>query len=161
MDASRLLVRLEPSLGEKVRIITALTVGVALVAASPSTQAASPQDYAVGQIWEYKTRDGDEGSLLKIQQVEDSPALKKMGPIYHISVVGFRLANAQVTPVLPHAPVSRETLDASVVRLSRAQVAFPDHAEGVRAWREAEGGVYTIPVSLIVDLLDKQTANLR
>lgn len=129
-----------------------------LVAAVLVPGAAPPQhSYAAGQIWEYKTRPGDEGSLLKIQQVEDNPAFQGKGQIYHISVIGFHLANPQVTPVLPHAPVSRQTLDASVTRLTTSSASFPDAAPGIAQWREAKGGVFTISVAQIVEILDQQT----
>ena len=119
----------------------------------------APQDrYAVGQIWEYRTRPSDEGSLLKIQRVE--PFGPKGEAIYHISVIGLRFRNPDVGDVLPHTPVCRDTLDASVTKRSDSSAIFPDPPEGIAQWRDAQGGVFTMTVAEIIDLIDQQTAGL-
>lgn len=119
---------------------------------------AAPDRYAAGQVWEYRTRAADAGSLLKIQRVE-TPAGHD-GPIYHISVIGLGLSNPAVGTELPHSPVSRETLDASVTRLSDQRPEFPDAAPGIAQWKSAQGGVFTITVAEIIQIIDDQTANL-
>jgi hypothetical protein len=133
------------------RIVTCLAGFLALTAQT------APPRYAVGQIWEYKTRPGDEGSLLKIQAIEDDPAFAKLGPVYHISVIGFHFHNPRMTPVLPHSPVSRETLDASVTRMTTNKATFPDVEAGIEEWHKARGGVFTIGVAQIVEIIDAQT----
>jgi hypothetical protein len=111
-------------------------------------------------VWEYHTRPGDDGSILKIQKIETGGPFEKLGPVYHISVIGFKLTNPAVVPVLQQAPVTRATLDASVTRLSSRTDAFPDAAEGIAAWRKAKGGVYTVSVAQIVDGTELATRNL-
>jgi len=135
-------------------------IAAAFLFASLGGQTA-PAKYSEGQVWEYKTRAGDEGSLLKIQRIEQSPGFEKYGSIYHISIVGFHLGNPAVPPVLPHAPVSRETLDASVTRLSSDKREFPPADGGIAEWRQAQGGVFTISVAEIVDIIDQQTSSLH
>jgi len=136
------------------RALRIVAAGAGLLGAS---NPAARHHYTAGQVWEYRTRPGDEGSLLKIQQVEADPPLAKRGPIYHISVIGFHLSNPQVVSILPHAPVSQQTLDASVIRLATTSAAFPDAAPGIDEWRQAKGGVFTIPVAEIIDILDQRT----
>jgi len=131
------------------RILSALA-GLILL-----TGLSEPDQYAAGQIWEYRTRPADTGSLLKIQRVEQDAIL---GPIYHVSVIGLRLRNQEMDPVLAHTPVSRETLDASVTRLSDKTSTFPDSEPGIAQWREARGGVFTIPVAEIIEIIDRQTS---
>ena len=111
--------------------------------------------YAAGQVWEYRTRPADTGSLLRIQRVEHDATL---GPIYHISVIGLRLRNRDMEPNLPHTPVSRETLDASVTRLSNKTPNFPEFEPGIAQWRADRGGVFTIPVADIIEIVDRQTS---
>lgn len=111
--------------------------------------------YSVGQVWEYRTRPSDEGSLLRIQNIEDS---SEAGPIYHISVIGVRFRQAPLSGELAHLPVSRVTLDASVTRLSGATPSFPDVTPGIAQWREARGGVFTVPLAEIVDMLERMVA---
>ena len=130
---------------------------LAVMAAVGLTGLAEPDRYAAGQVWEYHTRPGDEGSLLKIQRIETAPGDKR-GSIYHISIIRFRLSNAAMTPTLQHSPVSRETLDASVSQLGDQSAEFPDPSEGIAQWKADNGGVFTITVAEIVDLIDRQTS---
>lgn len=114
-------------------------------------QAVERPAYAAGQVWEYHTRAAEPESLLKIQQVEKDPSGT---PIYHVSVIGVRLPGG----AMPHLPVSRETLDASVTRLSSRAPAFPDPAEGISIWRENRGGVFTISIAEALDFVDQAIA---
>jgi hypothetical protein len=127
----------------------------ALAAVILLTGFSQPDRYAAGQVWEYRTRPADTGSLLRIQRVEQDATL---GPIYHISVIGLRLRNQDMDPNLPHTPVSRETLDASVTRLSNKTPNFPDFEPGIAQWRADRGGVFTIPVADIIEIIDRQTS---
>ena len=131
-------------------------LGLAMVALTALTGFQEPNRYAAGQVWEYQTRPGDEGSLLKIQRIERAPG--RRGLVYHISVIGFRLSNPDVLPVLHHSPVSRATLDASVTRLSSSTAEFPDPSEGIAVWKRNNGGVYDIPVARIIEAIERQTA---
>lgn len=119
------------------------------------TPVSSQSRYAEGQVWEYRTRPGDGGSLLKIQHIEAAPANSGLGRIYHISIVGLHIAGQGETIPLPHAPVSQTTLDASVIRLSRSSVEFPSADEGIAQWRSDRGGVFTISVAEIAAVLDR------
>ena len=131
-------------------------LGLAMVALTALTGFQEPNRYAAGQVWEYQTRPGDEGSLLKIQRIERAPGRRDL--VYHISVIGFRLSNPDVLPVLHHSPVSRATLDASVTRLSSSTAEFPDPSEGIAVWKRNNGGVYDIPVARIIEAIERQTA---
>ncbi|MFL6858379.1 MAG: hypothetical protein ACJ8DZ_05620 [Allosphingosinicella sp.] len=135
--------------------------GVAgMVAAAALLAGAAPvapkSGYAAGQVWEYRTRAGEEASRLKIQKIEALPEFARQGPVYHISIVGLHLGPGLIG-VLPHAPVSAETLDASVTRLSASRPDFPSADEGTAEWQAAKGGVFTIPVAQIVAMLDETT----
>ena len=121
----------------------------ALIAAAPERRPA----YADGQVWSYHTRLEDQSSLLKINKIEGGSG-SMVGPIYHISVVGVHLGGSATTTAIHHLPVSRETLDDSVVALTTSSAAFPDSTDGIKQWRAAHGGVFNIPVSEIVELID-------
>lgn len=112
-----------------------------------SGQSADRPAYAAGQVWEYRTRPSEPDSLLKIQQVETDPG---GNPIYHISLIGLSLRGG----VVMHAPVSKQTLDASVTRLSTRRPEFPDPSEGIAIWRADEGGVFTLTVAEIVEAIE-------
>ena len=136
-----------------------LSVAAALLAATGLSGQASSPKYVEGQVWEYRTRPQDAGSLLKVQRVEMMGAEK----VYHISVVGVHFATPGIAGILPHIPVSGETLDASVTKLSAEKRDFPTSAldEGIDEWRKAQGGVFTIPLSQIVGIIDDQTATAQ
>ncbi len=132
--------------------------GILLAAVGLSGQA-SPVKYEAGQVWEYRTRQQDAGSLLKVQRVE----MMAQKRVYHISVVGVHFSTSGIAGILPHIPVSEETLDASVTKMSATRQDFPTTAldEGIEEWRKAQGGVFTIPISQIVGIVDDQTAKTQ
>lgn len=119
--------------------------------------------YAEGQLWTFRARPGEERATLLINRVESDP---KLGEIFHISVFGVRLENPMapggVTTELPHFPVSRETLDKSCLELQGTRAPNPDYLEGYAEWRGAfdagKAGVFDIPVSGIVDIVQQAIA---
>lgn len=120
---------------------------------------AAAHTYEAGQVWQYKTRPGEEASRLYIVKVE---TLSDGQPAFHIHLDKLKLANprapGQVQTELPHAPVSAKTLDVSVVALEGSTDALPDIDEGYAAWREAydagDAGVFTLSAVEIVDLIE-------
>jgi hypothetical protein len=108
--------------------------------------------FAEGQVWEYHTRPGDKGSLLKIQKIERVPAFARYGPIFHVTIIGVRFGKRKDPPdSIDHAPFSRGALDASVTQLSAATAVFPDAAEGIAEWHKVGGGVFSMPVANAVE----------
>lgn len=135
----------EDSIMKRLPKTSIILAGLCLVGAG---QPAEP--YSEGQVWEYRTRPADEGSLLRIQKIENSDNAR-IGTIYHISVIGVHFGNAsQLAGTLGHLPVSGASLDASVTRLATRKVDFPDATSGIAQWRDAKGGVFTIPIAQIV-----------
>ncbi len=121
---------------------------------------ASASDYVIGQVWEYKTREGEAGSRLYIVHIEEH---EKIGKIYHIFVDGVAIRNPHidggVQDVLPHAPVDEKTLELSLIKLTGTTSQLPDISEGYGVWKEAfdsgEGGVFNIPVSQIIEYIEQ------
>jgi hypothetical protein len=139
-----------------------LLLAAALLAAAPAATAPAPaaptptprapaprHAYAEGQIWHYRTRPGEEGSVVAIRRVEAVPEAGALGPVFHVSVIGVRIGERFGT-VLAHLPVSRETLDASVTRRAKGTYALPPFEEGIAEWRAARGGVFTLDLAAIV-----------
>jgi hypothetical protein len=121
---------------------------------------ASAQDFAEGQLWNYKTRKGEEGSQVLINKVETDA---KLGKIFHISVSGVKVKNPKIaggfSTDLPHFPVSEETLKKSLTKLKAKSQPNPDYYEGYKTWKSAfdkgEAGVFTIDVADIVGVVEK------
>jgi hypothetical protein len=111
--------------------------------------------YAAGQVWRYHTRRGEESSQLYISRVDQLPE----GAAFHIHLDGLHLKNRQgEQSSLPHAPVSEETLRASVTSLVAERAQVPDVSEGYNIWREAydrgEAGVFNIPVARVIQFIE-------
>ena len=114
------------------RIFSLVIVALAFTSCSkmePVKKAMTDTKYAEGQVWNYKTREGEEESRLYIVKVESDEML---GWIFHIFVDGLEIKNPHlaggVQSVLPHSPVSEVTLDKSVTSLLTESVeTMPDH----------------------------------
>ncbi|WP_269515549.1 hypothetical protein [Brevundimonas subvibrioides] len=136
-------------------MIAVLTALLVTLFAAPGQTSADP--YAVGQVWEYRTRPQEPQSLLMIREIEDGGVV---GRIYHISITGIRPDAGWGPTEIAHAPVSRQTLDASVTRLSAKHPEMPDYRPGIAEWRGAHGGVFTIGVAEILNVIDLQLSGM-
>jgi hypothetical protein len=128
-----------------------LAIALSLVAPPSVAAEARGPDFAVGQIWSYKHRAIDEHSLLRIAVIEEGA----VGRIFHVSLTGVKLTCQSSPTAIAHLPVSETTLRQSLTALAVASAEFPDAAAGITEWRTAEGGVFTISVTEIVDMLEK------
>lgn len=134
-------------------------LAAALLAAAPAAPAPAPAQahaappprhaYAEGQVWHYRTRPGEEGSVVAIRRIEAVPEAAGPGPVFHVSIVGVKIGDRFGT-VLPHLPVARETLDRSVTRRAKRKYKLPPFEEGIAEWRAARGGVFTTDLAAIV-----------
>lgn len=141
----------------------------ALMAAAPAPSAAEPAPpprrtitlprrvYAEGQIWHYRTRPGEEGSVVAIRRVGTVPEAPGLGPVYHVSLIGVKLGDRFGT-MLPHLPVSRATLDSSLTVRAKGGFELPPFEEGIEEWRSAKGGVFTVGLAEIVDFTQQALA---
>lgn len=127
---------------------------------------ASAQEFREGQIWHYQTRPGEEGSRLFIARIDRGLGSQS---IYHIYLDGLQLKNplypGGVQDHLPHAPVTRQSLEQSVTGLVQEEAAMPDISEGYAAWllafEKGQAGVFPMPVSAIVQYIEDAFAQAR
>lgn len=119
----------------------------------------SNQNYAAGQLWQYRARPGEEDSRVLINRVDPDVM---HGQIFHISVLDVNIVNPQtpegLTTELPHFPVSEESLHKSLTRLVATEESNPDYMEGYNIWKEAfdagKAGVFSIDVAEIVNIIE-------
>ncbi len=128
--------------------------------ANGASLSAKPFQYAEGQIWEYRTRPQDPGSLLKIQKIDTDPSRAEHRVIYHVSIIAVHLGDPNVLRAISQVPLARESLDDSVIRISPNRLGFPDPWDGIAEWRKAKGGVFTITVDKIVDIVEQQISKM-
>lgn len=118
--------------------------------------------YRVGQEWNYKTRPGEENSILKILKIEEYSA---SGKVIHISINGLKMKNPHhpegIADKISHLPITEEALDKSVIRIKNDTRQMPDSIEtdGYSYWKKefdkGNAGVFSIPVSEIVNVMEK------
>ena len=131
-----------------------LGIVMAVMAVLTAGPPAATDVYAAGQVWEYRTRPQEPDSRLVIRWVEDDPAL---GRIYHVTLTDLHLRDGRVID-LAHAPVSTQTMDASVTELSGETPELGDWRPAMADWRLHQGRVFTIPVAQIVTIVDGQVS---
>lgn len=140
--------------GNAMQWVQMASLGLALMA-WPAVASSPAKAYAEGQVWEYRTRAEDKGSLLKIQKIEVLPEFAKIGPVYHVSIIGLHFAGLPLNGSLQHAPFSKAALDASVTKLTSTKTGFPEIGEGIAEWERAKGGVFTVSVAGAVSFAEQ------
>jgi len=125
---------------------------LALMVALPAH--AEERSYEVGQVWAYEVDNaGDDGALI-IQRIDRAEETGWPTDIYHISMVVEVQLGEMDQLEIGHLPVSRETLDSAVTQPSeRDMIVFADWNEGYKEWQRAEGGVFTVGLSEVIDVL--------
>jgi hypothetical protein len=119
--------------------------------------AAEEREYAVGQVWAYDTAPEDTGSLIQIREIEQIGPVDQPITVYHVSMSGVSVG--QDKPIgIGHLPVSRSTLDASVTGLVADAPPFDDYTGGKAEWEAANGGVFTISLREIAEIIRSQVA---
>ena len=116
--------------------------------------------YRVGEVWNYETRPGDEGSTFTVLKVESRPGF---GVIVHISVEGFRVPNPHAPNGLHerirHMPFTEDAIDSSVTTRAAVGTPLPADIDAYANWRryvDADGaGVFTITVAEAIELIPR------
>ena len=116
--------------------------------------------YNVGQEWNYKTRQGEANSTLKILKIEE---YLQHGKVIHISIGGLKVRNPNskegIAEEFTHIPISEKALDESVTELKNENSKIPKYIEGYSYWKKefdkGQAGVFSIPVSEIVNSMEE------
>jgi hypothetical protein len=90
-----------------------------------------------GQVWKYKTRQGEQASTLTILKVE---SYKDLGRVIHIRVDSIRMINplkGNVVTDIPHLPFKEDAVQKSVTELVRKSPEIPEFQEGYDTWKSA------------------------
>ena len=110
--------------------------------------------YVPGQVWNYKTRPGENNSTLMILKIE----YYRFGTTIHIQIDNVRLTDLQgdqIADTISHAPITEEDLDQSVTRLVRQESQIPDFEEQYGDWVSNNGGTFTMSVAEVVAILEE------
>ncbi len=138
-----------------------LTFFATLLALPALAQPEGMPEFGEGQVWAYDTREGDEGSLLKIQLVEEVGPAEARATIYHLSLIGVNAPGSTEPLVVMHIPISAEALEASVTEPYYGPALFPDAENGIAMWRRDQGGVFGIPLKEIAEILAQNFQSMQ
>ena len=124
---------------------------------------ATSDQFAVGQIWEYKTRPGEEGSRVIVGRIE---SIDKVGKVVHVKLSGLKISNPGApggySTTMGHAPIMEEKLKESVTKLAGQSGDLEGFQEGYNTWlqehRSGKAGVFSIPLREIVDSMEQALA---
>lgn len=113
-----------------------------------------------GQVWQYKTRPGEESSRLIIAKVESNP---KLGTIVHIQVKDVAIKSAKapggVSKVVSHLPFAEQAISDSVTVMDKDAVSPTGWEDGYKQWKSAfdagKGGIWSITVSEAVSSMEQ------
>jgi hypothetical protein len=130
---------------------------------NPTPRTTTSDQFAVGQVWKYKTRDSETDSRLIIGKVE---SIEKLGTIIHIKLVGLKIKNPAApggfVTQMDHAPITEAKLKESITSLTQEKYDLNGLEEGYNMWLEAyrtsKGGVFTITVKELIDFMEQALA---
>ena len=121
-------------------------------------------EYAVGQVWQYKTRSGEEKSTIQIIGID-----KYVGEeaIIHISIRGLIMANPMtesgISEEIGHMAFSRTSFSESVTTLLGTSEISADAKQSHTDWQvEYEtkgGGMFTVGIAELVELTEQSMSS--
>lgn len=116
--------------------------------------------FAAGQTWSYRTRDHESASRAHIVGVEP---VDNGRSIYHVFIDNLAVANPEaprgLQSMLSHAPVSLETLEASLLeQLPDEEPELVGFAEGYDIWKQdyesGDAGFFLMPLDEIIQYVE-------
>lgn len=118
--------------------------------------------YAVGQVWKYHHRHGEDGSRLMVLRIDTEPGY---GNIVHVAVSGLSIRAPQAPNgyirEMGHLPFVEDAIDQSVTELVDT-LPEPPAGDGYAVWREAfdkgEAGVFTVPLGKLLALTEQSVS---
>ncbi len=114
-------------------------------------------DFAVGEVWAYRTRRGEEQSKVQIKLIEEHP---KLGIVFHVGLTNLRIKGPEgFLCTITHVPLSAAAFAQSVTARIATDPVDEDYREGYEEWRAAENaGIFMLPLSEIVGYLESAIA---
>jgi hypothetical protein len=105
-------------------------------------------EFHEGEAWHYKTRPGEDASVLIIGRIDQFDGQTAI----HIQVRNLSIPNGQGTAeTIGHLPISETALQESVTSRTEATLDERVFEEGYAEWRRAQGGVWDLTVSELID----------
>ncbi|HVY98890.1 MAG TPA: hypothetical protein VHA35_05275 [Dongiaceae bacterium] len=115
------------------------------------TDLACRKSFAVGQEWSLQSYGGTTVVIGRVEDWEEQTAI-------HVSILNIKGPPGSTAAVtmdqVAHAPFSCEALKRSVATLIRTDASpLSGFETGYERWQAAKGGVFTIPVTELLDVM--------
>ena len=140
--------------------LSVTAMGLANAAERPPLEPATSPQFAVGQVWLYKTRSIEKKSRVVIGRIERAGAQET---IVHVKLINLRIKNPRKPDrffrVVSHSPVSETALSASVTKLTDEVADLAGFDAGYQSWlasyQAGKAGVFNARLSEIVNIMEK------
>lgn len=111
------------------------------------------KSFQVGDIWSFEGRENDPHPQILILGTEPFQDTT----VIHVQISGIQLkiSDRQTLSTIGHVPVSEENLRNSVNDYLGETDVLDEELEGIKLWREAKGGIYTVSLKEIVNIIEK------
>jgi hypothetical protein len=124
----------------------------------PDPTPTQSERFAVGQVWRYRTRPGEEGSRVMVGRIESIGECT----VVHVKLVGLRIANRSapggVSSFMAHTPLAESNLSASVIELTSELADLGGFEDGYQTWldiyRTERGGFFTVELDALVGYVE-------
>ena len=117
-------------------VVLMLAFGVAAAGAQQGSTQAAPAEYKIGQVWDYKTPHGAEGSRIIILAVQSQG---NKGKLVHIRIENIPVPDCgglRLTTAIEHLAVLDKFLRKSTTDLVNDQTELPDrYLDAYREWQ--------------------------
>lgn len=126
------------------------------------SQATTPTQFAIGQLWACKGRHADEQPTLLINRIDTHPM--GGGNIYHVTLDALKIRHPGLPggymTKLDHAPITDQTLQRSELRFIGQATPDPAYQKGYAQWRQAfdEGnaGSFGVSTPTILEIVERR-----
>lgn len=105
----------------------------------PDQESEQQNDFVVGQVWSYETRQHEQKSkliILKVDYFEDAV-------VVHIRLENLKLLDSDalhgIRTIVPHMAILQTALQKSVVKLLDKNKRVPEFSKDYQSWREGDG----------------------
>jgi len=115
--------------------------------------------FEVGQIWSYETRETEDSSTITIVAIENS---KKEGIVISVFIDGLKIKNPSVEGgmnlLVPHLPFSKAAISSSVIKLKDKTDKLPPYEEEYDNWKEdfdaGRAGIFKVPLKVAIQQME-------
>jgi hypothetical protein len=111
-----------------------------------------------GQVWEYRSRPGEESSSLTVIDVEDIGVGVR---VIHVALDGLKRKSKQTGKIkewfISHTPIDQNVLKPSLIKVISHKSCVIN--EGLQYWREeykkGEAGVWSVDITMVIDITEE------